>query len=155
MPECGCPDIDDDEWQLKEHNWQGKAFYVVPTMTLLHIPVGMANSIQQMMREVKEKGYRLVEPARILSRDGLFRADVMVEIEPPSQPDPRVKTFGGGRLLSIVHPGPWKRLGTGAAELMRQTRQKPRAMYFWYVACPECRKIRGEKTVIFAYYGEG
>lgn len=152
MAHCGCPDINEEEWQMKEHNWEGRTFYVVPTLTILHIPVGIAKSIQQMMREIKEKGYRIVEPARILSRDGLFRGDVMVEIEPPSQRDPRVKTFGAGRVLSVVHPGPWKRLSAAAAELMRQTKQKPTAMYFWYVSCPECRKTRGEQTVVFAYY---
>ncbi len=150
---CGCPEIDEAEWELQEHDWAGRTFYAVPTPMVLHIPVGMAKSIQQMMAEVKAKGYRLAEPPRILVRDGLFRGEVMVEIEPPTVPDPRVKTFPAGRLLSIVHPGPWKRLGTGLADLEKHTKQKPRTVYFWYVACPECRKARGERTVILAYYG--
>jgi hypothetical protein len=120
---------------------------------LFHIPLGMAKSIGRMMGEIQAKGYHPIEPIRVLCRDALFRGQVLIEIEPPVQDDPRVWRFPAGRLVSVVHPGPWKRLGTAAAELQRHTRSSPRALYFWFVACPECRKERGERTVVFAYYG--
>jgi hypothetical protein len=153
MPDCGCPDIETEEWDYTEHDWAGKTFYTVPTTMLFHIPVGMSKSITRMTDEIQAKGYRLAQPARVLCRDAMFRGHVMIEVEPPGGTDPRVWRFPAGRLVSVVHPGPWKRVGAAAVDLKKHTGKKPRALYFWYVACPECRKERGERTVVFAYYG--
>lgn len=153
MADCGCPDIVTEDWELTEHDWGGRTFYTVPTTMLFHIPVGFVKSIDRLMNEIKAKAYRPATPPRVLCQDGLFRGQVLMEIEPPAQVDPQVWTFPAGRLVSTVHPGPWKRMGVAVADLRRHTHANPRALYTWYVACPECRKERGERAVVFAYYG--
>ncbi len=152
VAECGCPEIEAEDWEIREERWEGRTFYSLPTPMVMHVPIRLQATLDQIRVDIERKGYTIVRPAYPLVKDGILRGAVLLEIEPPANEDPRVVRFGGERIISIVHPGPWKRLGTGVAELTRHTKQKPKAIYCLYAACPQCRQTRGEKAIIYAHY---
>lgn len=150
MAECNCPEIRDEDWEMKEHHWYGKTFYSKKVLMMFHIPISIENKIKEAMNEVRMKDYDLAEPTMILSKDALFSGNVMVEVKNPDRTDPNIFEFQDAKLISKVFNGPWNKLKEGVKELMKKIDTKPRAIYFWYVTRPVCSKERGYKTVIFA-----
>ena len=147
---CSCPDIRDEEWDVKEHNWSGKKFYAVGLPMIYHVPVNIGSKYRQLKSEIERKGYQLTGPFHFLQKDGVFRGMVIAEIKNPGKPDPKVTTFGTTKVWSKVYYGSWRYLRDAVKELKEQTGKQFKSVYFWYVTCPECAEEKGYKTVIFA-----
>lgn len=154
VKKCGCPKIVDEDWDLKEHEWDDKHFYGVGVPMFLHIPVGLNRWLNAAVNAVRDKGYSQVNPPMIMMKDGLFKGLAMIGIANPVAPDPRVTTIHAGTVISKVHGVGRRGLTKAVAELLSYIRSKtgtsPQAVYFWYVSCEECRPGVEEKTVIIA-----
>jgi len=154
IKKCGCPEIVDSDWDLTEHVWEEKAFYVLSLPMFFHIPIGMGRRIERALAETQDKHYKLSEPPMVMSKDGIFSGAVMVGIQEPEVTDPRVVSLTGAEIVSKIHTGPWRGLNKSVSELLSFIRSKkgthPAAIYFWYVTCSECAEEETHKTVILA-----
>lgn len=152
---CGCPVINRSDWEFKEHEWDGRAFYTKKLNLLLHIPLGIGKKIEKLMDEVGDKGYTLSEPVQILTKDGAFCGKVMVGLKKTYPADGNVVVFRKAKLFSKVHAGPYNRLYESVMDLQdhvkAKTGKKPREFYFWYASCPDCFETKdAQKTIVFA-----
>ena len=59
---CGCPQLNEAEWQLQKHVWGRRAFYRTSHGLLFHRPIGIAGAIRKGMDSIKAKGYTVEAP---------------------------------------------------------------------------------------------
>ena len=156
MSRCYCPDLteaDEKEWDYKEFTWHQKSFYIVSLPMLFNIPTVMAKKIEKALAEIEEKGYKTVRPHRIISRDGWFSGQLLVEIEGPLETGPRIFTFRNTKFVSKVFRGKNHLLSRAVKDYVFELEQKGKVtteIYYWYVTCPACVKEKGYKTIILA-----
>ncbi len=150
MVKCNCPEIRDEEWEMREHHWYGKTFYSKRVFMLFHTPISIEDKIKEAMNDIRIRDYELTEPTMTLIKDALFIGNVMIEVKNPDRTDPNIFEFQDVKLISKVFNGPREKLRNGINELIKEIGTKPSAVYFWYVTCPICFEERGYKTLIFA-----
>lgn len=152
---CTCADLNDEDWHMKDQNWNGKFFYFEYVRHLFNTPLGFDKQLQAMKRDIAHKGYQLVKPDMVLHQSGAFQGRILLEIADPQQYDANVETFDNARMFSRVHNGSRSNLGNALQELKAFTQDRahldPIIIYYWHATCPRCAKTRGrEKTVLFA-----
>jgi hypothetical protein len=152
---CHCPEINDQDWHLKDQTWNGKFFYFDTVRYLFNTPLSYDKTLAEMKRDIARKGYQFVNPDMVLNSPGMFQGRIMMEIQDPEQYDANVENVDNARMLSRVCRGSRGNLGNAVEELRAFTQDRthldPIVMYYWYITCNKCSRTRGyEKTVLFA-----
>jgi hypothetical protein len=152
---CHCPDIQDQDWHLKDLDWSGKFFYFEYVRHIFNVPLGMDKTLQQMKQDIEHKGYRLLNPDMVLYLPGTFQGKIFMEIADPEQYDANVEVFQNARILTRLYKGPRSQIKEAVTALVAFTQDRaliePNAIYYWHVTCDKCAKLRGgEKTILFA-----
>lgn len=150
---CGCPEIQDEEWDLAEHEWGKKYFMSQRVWMFFHLPVGLTGRIKKTIQKVRDNDLEMTVPRRIMLEDGLFSGRVLVEVKPQESQAPGIVVFEPATMIGKVFIGE-KGLNKGVAELLSYIRSKfdkhPSSVFFWYITCEECGKDQKNKTVILA-----
>ncbi len=152
---CNCPEINDQDWHLKDENWDKKFFYFDYVRHFFNVPLGYDKQLRAMKLNIAKKGYQLANPDMVLYQPGTFQGRILMEIKDPEQYDANVEPFENARMLSRVHQGSRGDLGNALQELKAFTQDRthldPSIIYYWHTTCSKCAKTRGyEKTVLFA-----
>jgi bifunctional DNA-binding transcriptional regulator/antitoxin component of YhaV-PrlF toxin-antitoxin module len=152
---CNCPEINDQDWHMKDQTWNGKFFYFEYVRHIFSFPMGFDVQVKKMKQDLAHKGYQLVIPDLVLHQPGMFQGRILVEIQDPEQYDANVEPLDNARILSRVVKGSGARMGQALQELKTFTRDRthldPTVVYYWHTTCKRCAKTRGyEKTVLFA-----
>lgn len=152
---CHCPDIDDQDWHMKDMDWSNKFFYFDDLPHFFNVPLGFERVVGEMKNQIARKGYTMVNPDLILHLPALFQGKVLVEIEDPQQYDANIVPFENARILTRVYQGSRAGLKQAVEELKAfaqdRTHILPNAIYHWHITCAQCAKERGgEKTVLLA-----
>ena len=154
--DCGCPTLNKEDWDLKKHNWDKRAFYKTKHFLLFHVPLNIGKAIRKGTTEIKEIGYTLKQPYMMLDEEtGFFSANILIAIEEIPKDDPNVEIWEPATLYSKYYHGPFKGLKKEIVELMdfveKKEKEKPVKLYTWVTNCPECwEKQGGPTTIIFA-----
>jgi hypothetical protein len=151
---CGCPEINDEEWDLAEREWPATLYYGSRLWMFFHIPIGQAGKVSRVRRDLAAKGFTEAEPSQVLVKDGLFAGAVLVAVTGEGEAGPALKTIGPSKMVAKVSNGPKKEIKGAVSGLLSYTRSKlgahPRAVYFWQVDCDSCREPGQEHVVILA-----
>lgn len=139
----------ESDWDIKEHNWEGKSFFFLPYNILLTKFTGLGKKIEQIRFEVRKNGYKTLNNI-ILFEHGSFKGKVMVEVEKQDKYDDQILTFDEGSIVdTLVHHGSISSVGKVITRLVERVSNKrakpPRSVYYWLVS--------GEgsnKSVVFA-----
>ena len=152
--DCGCPELNPKDWDLKRHDWQERAFYVTKHRQVFHMPLGIERAIATGMDAVKKKRYRPAEPFLMLDAEtGLFSAKMMLALAEAPTGDPEIEVIRNATLYSKYFRGEFRDLGQAVRQLVeyvRSQQQTPKQLYSWYATCPRCWETRGKETVLFA-----
>ena len=151
---CDCPEIDEQDWHLKEFDWSGKIFYFEDVPHFFNIPLGLDKKREAMEADIQQKGYEIVHADMILHQPGMFKGRIFIEIEDPEQYDANVIQFENAQILTRVYKGSSAGIKSAIAELKAfcedRTHLPPGAIYLWRVTCPKCASQRGgDITVLF------
>ena len=152
---CQCPDINNDEWHLKDFNWDGKIFYFDYLYHILNVPLGFEKKLDALIADITTKGYTLKNPDIVLHLPGLFQGRILTEIGDPERYDANVEKFDDARILTRVHRGPRSGLKRSLAELNAFVEDRahipPGAVYYWHTTCAQCAvKLGGDRIVLLA-----
>lgn len=152
---CHCQKINPEDWDEKEHYWENpRFFYRVTTRMAFHQPFSYPEDISLAMVKARSKGYIIKEDAMILLKSGLFRGELLVEIQPPqNEPDPACLQLQG-RLFSRVAQVPLMQMGKDIDRLTRDLKKKGgkiQNLYLCLLTCPSCVSEKGNLTVIIAH----
>jgi len=150
---CGCPAINETEWEGKIFNWEGKAFFFMKVNYFFHVPLNVEAKMAEAARIIEEKGYILVEPLMILAREGRFKGAIYVAILPPEGRDRQVLSVPPCALAATVYHRKEAKIGPGVAAFKKKLEsdgKRIKAIYLWHVSCPDCARLEGYKTIIFA-----
>lgn len=152
---CHCPEINDQDWHLKDQDWSGKFFYFDDVQHFFGVPLGLEKRIGEMRQEIARKGYQFVNPDQVLHLPGSFQGRLLMEIEDPKQYDANVETFENARILTRVYHGPRSGIRDAVEALKAfttdRTHIEPSVIYHWPVTCARCAPNRGgDKVVLFA-----
>lgn len=152
---CHCPEIEDADWHLKDLDWSGKFFYFVDVPHFFNMPLSLEKKKEQLVAEIKGKGYTIVNEDLKLHLPGRFQGRLMAEIEDPEQYDANVIQFDDARIFTRVHRGSKSNLKASLEELkafaLDRAHVLPGEIYFWHITCPQCATHRGgDKMVLFA-----
>ncbi len=151
---CGCPILDPNDWELKKHVWQEKAFYVARHKVACHVPIGIEKAYAEAMDGIKAKGYKLPDPCIMVDTEtGMFSAKVMIELAQVPSADSHVEVLRDATVLSKYFNGEFKDMAKPVKELVafaKAQKGEPKQIYCWYATCPKCWDEGGKVTVIFA-----
>lgn len=154
--DCCCPKLNKEDWDLKKHSWDTRAFYKTKHMIFFHMPIGIGKAINKGMNEIKEKGYTFKPPYMMLDDEtGVFSANMLIAIEEMPKGDPNIEVWEPATLYSKYYQGQFKGLPKEIHELVNffenNEKKKPAKIYTWVANCPKCwEKQGGPTTVIFA-----
>jgi hypothetical protein len=147
QPSCNCPEIDEQDWHLKDTDWSGKIFYFEDVPHILGTPLGLEKKQDAMKADIQQKGYEMINPELILHQPGLFGGRIFVEVQDPEQYDANVIQFENARVLTRAYKGPASGVKQAIAELKAfcedRTHLPPGAIYLWHVTCSKCASQRG------------
>lgn len=152
---CFCPDLSSEDLaklNLKQFDFSGKTFYYTRTPMISHFPMNPELRIEKTIREIEEKGFKIVAPLFTMFEDGLLIGKIMIEILKPQVTDQSIVTFNRMTLVGKSFTGPKYLIPKALKEfngyLMTQDIFTTE-FYFWYHSCKECEKEKGNLTVIF------
>jgi hypothetical protein len=154
--------MDSEAWHEKECYWeQPRCFYRISTRMALHSPLTYNEDVSRAIMEAKTLGFIIKASPLILLKSGLFRGDLLVEVNPPHDPakcrdegesSPCLKLQGA--FYTVVTKAPLFKMGTVIEKLMRDLKKKgwkAKDFYLCLANCPSCAKEKGNQTVIFAH----
>jgi hypothetical protein len=153
---CGCPKLNEADWQRQKHVWGRRAFYRTRHWLLFHVPLGIAGAIRKGMEGAKAKGYTLEAPYMMLDDEtGPFTADMLIALKETPENDPNVVIWEGATLYSSYYHGPFRDMKRQVQGLIQfaegQEKRMPERIYSWVTNCPRCWKEQGgPTTVLFA-----
>lgn len=151
---CGCPNIVDEDWELKETEWTETTYYRMKIPMFFHVPIGLNRRLKKAREKLLEKGYNEAIPHTVMLKDGLFSGSILIGTEPTATREPDIEVVPSGSIITKVFKRGEKSLNKTVAELLSYVRSKtdahPSAVYFWLVMCDECMGREQEKTVIIA-----
>ncbi len=151
---CGCPNIVDEDWELKETEWSETTYFRMKIPMFFHVPIGLNRKLRKAREKLLEKGYIEALPHTVMLKDGFFSGLILVAIEPTAAREPDMEVIPAGSIITKVFKRGEKSLNKTVAELLSYVRSKtdehPSAVFFWLVTCEECMGREQEKTVIIA-----
>jgi len=138
------------EWDQKEHDWTGKAFYFVNMTCIFSMPLSLGSKMEQLNREVRQAGYKIIDTS-ILIHAGAFSGKVMIEVEKRDIMDAQILSFDDQtKAYTTVHRGSSGGLSKGMKSLSEMVASRsgmaPRSIYYRYVD-PDSADY---KTILFA-----
>jgi len=153
--QCYCQHIDPAEWHEKEQTWEEpRFFYRVPTRLAMHNPLTYNEDVSLAMMEAKSKGYFIKPNALILLKSGLFRGEILIEINRPGdEKDPDCLRLQGN-FYTFVSDAPFTRMGEVMDRILRHLKKKGRTVRDFYlrlITCPLCTGDKGYNTVIMTH----
>lgn len=127
----------ESEWTDKEFDWTGKSFYFVTVLTILGNPIGLGGKMEQLMREVRQHGYKTINNI-VMVQHGVTKAKVMIEIEKQDKYDAQVLTFEEHAVVdTLVIKDSVTSLSTGVKRMKERVfnrrSMEHRAIYYWNV----------------------
>jgi hypothetical protein len=154
IKECGCPAIVDREWEGKTFNWKDRTFFAQDVRFFFRAPMDIDQKVARAGEMIEQRGYMLEEPLTVLIEESQFRGRVLVGILPPEGTDPHVVVFPDVSVVARVFQRREARLPVKQLNAWRKSLEeggrKVGAMYLWHVTCPNCSRLEGFKTVVFA-----
>ncbi|MDH7577086.1 MAG: hypothetical protein QHH75_04495 [Bacillota bacterium] len=159
---CYCQELEPADWHEKEHFWEEpRFFYRVPTPMALHNPLTYNEDISRAMIEAKGKGYIVKPRASILLKSGLFRGEILLEVQLPQQlrsrhqtgPPPASCHRLEGAFYTIISRAPLSQMGAVIEQFLRDLKkkgEKVQDLYLCLGSCPLCSSKKGNQTVIIA-----
>lgn len=162
---CYCQIMNDDAWQQKERFWEEPRFFFRVTARMaLHSPITYNEDISRAMMEAKTRGCIIKPNPLILLKSGLFRGEILLEINKPADTVSRREDGNGpchklqGAFYTVVTKSPPFQMGSVIDKLIRDMKKKGRKVrdiYLCLANCPSCSKEKGNHTVIFAHLESG
>ena len=142
--------IDDATWDHREHDWTGKTFYFVPLISIFNKPLGLGNKIEQLNREVRQTGYKILDNM-ILIQFASFKGRVMIEVEKQEKMDAQILSFEEKTAVdTMVYCGSPGQMSESIKRLEERVVSKrgiaPRSIYYKFVS----KTGREYKTILFA-----
>ena len=120
MPQCYCININDFDWDNKEFVWQNKYFYVLPVSLMFHTPLSLELKIEQAMREIKKKGYKVDYPIEMFLQDGSFKGSLLVEIKNPREEDPKIRMIEKAQGKTFISRLSLNKVKKDVAKIVKQ-----------------------------------
>jgi hypothetical protein len=156
---CHCQQINPEDWHEKDHCWEKpRFFYRVTTRMAFHEPFSYHEDIALAMVEARSKGYIIKEDAVILLKSGLFRGEILIEIQPFKGKERRKQDASclelQGRFYSRVAQAPLMRMGKDIDKLTRDLKKKGenvQGLYLCLITCPSCVREKGNQTIVIAH----
>jgi hypothetical protein len=151
--DCGCPIIDNNEWEGRTFNWDGRTFYSEKVNHFFKVPLNVENKMAEAAEAIEKQGYMLEDPLMVLVREGTFAGAVYVAILPPDEDDPNVVTFQNSVIETMVYDRRDSKVGPGVKAFKKKLSAQSKVakgFYLWHLGCPRCAALEGYKTVIFA-----
>ncbi|NQU06398.1 MAG: hypothetical protein HQ568_09920 [Calditrichaeota bacterium] len=138
------------EWEQKEHDWTGKAFYFVNMTCVFSKPLVLGSKMEQLNREVRQAGYKIIDTSILILAEA-FSGKVMIEVEKQDIMDAQILHFEDKtQAYTTVYRGSPGGLSKGMkslAEIVASRRgMSPRSIYYRYVD-PDSADY---KTIMFA-----
>jgi hypothetical protein len=154
MPDCSCPRIDEGSWQDTEHDWGGRSFYTRRTPMFMHVPFRIGADIEKAISDIRTLGLRPSQPSMVLSKDALFRGEVLLGVETQDQESKDLVVMPEHTIVhSRVYHGQWRHIAGPTRRMVKDLKSgglEVAAVYYWYITCAKCADQRGYRTVIIA-----
>ncbi len=130
----------ESSWNDKEFDWTGKSFYFVNFTSLLGNPIGLGGKMEQLMREVRQNGYKTMNNV-VLVQHGVTKGKVMIEVEKQDKYDAQVLTFEENTAVdTLVIKESVTTLSNGVKRMKERVfnrrTMEPRGIYYWKVTLP-------------------
>jgi hypothetical protein len=151
--DCGCPQLKQEDWHHRKHDWGRRAFYRSSHYILLHTPIGIKAAIRKAVAGIEAAGYTMDSSFMMLDDEtGPFTADMLVAIKELPSYDRNVVIWDPTTLYTGFFHGPVSGIRRQVGELERyvesQVQRKPTRVYTWVSNCPRCWELQGGATTI-------
>jgi hypothetical protein len=152
---CGCPILEDEEWDLAEQEWDNTIFYTKAIPMFFHVPLGRDRREAKARAELVESGLSEASPGLTLLKDGLFRGKIMIALSGNAElTDKNLTSLAGRTVISKIATGGRREVSAAVSSLLSYVRTKagthPDAVYFWRTDCTRCAEPGGRRTVVLA-----
>lgn len=124
---------EESAWDRQEFNWLEKSFYYVTVTNLLGMPIGLDNKIEQLLRDVRAAGHKIVNNT-IYVEIGEFKGKVMIEIKTPELADSQVLTYDTPTTATtmVAKAKPAQAAAKLTEKIISNSGMKPRQMFYAY-----------------------
>ncbi|MFY9432475.1 MAG: hydrolase, partial [Thermacetogeniaceae bacterium] len=129
-------------------------FYRVTTRMAFHQPFSYCEDIALALAKARSKGHIIKENALILLKSGLFRGEILIEIQPQDPTEDSSILQLEGRFYSVVSQLPLMQMGKEIDKLTRDLKKrgdKIKGLYLCLITCPQCAREKGNQTIIIAH----
>jgi hypothetical protein len=138
------------EWDQKEHDWLGKAFYFVNIICVFSKPLSLGSKIEQLNREVRQAGYKIIDTSILIHAEA-FSGKLLIEVEKKDTMDAQILSFEDQtKAYTAVYRGSPGGLSKGMKNLSEMVASRrgmaPRWIFYRYTD-PNAADY---KTIIFA-----
>jgi len=150
---CGCPVIQNEEYEGRTFNWDGRSFYTDKVSHFLRVPLNVEKKMAEAAEIIERRGYVLEDPLVVLVREGSFSGALFIAVLPPEEESADVVTFGPSLLEASVYDRRDEKIGPGVRRFRRRLAREGKTVnsfYLWHLGCPQCTRLEGYKTVILA-----
>ncbi len=152
---CGCPVIDDVEWDLVERQWDDTPFFTTKMPMFFHLPIGRGRREEKARRELAAAGLIEATPNVVLLRDSLFRGSLWIAVDKPAlDMGSRMSSLAGANVIAKVSSGSRRDVMAAVSSLLSYVRTKsgkhPKAIYFWQIDCTRCAETPARRTLVLA-----
>lgn len=157
--DCQCPKIQLDDWRDRQVSLAGQCFLSAPTPLLFHVPRRLYQDLESLEARISRGRAGTTGAPMVLHRDGWFRGEVLVSVDPPgprgaaaSASKAGVRSFQNLFYSRVVEQPGFEAALREMPRFYRDLRNagvgRILAMYFWYLNCPQCLLERGAGGVI-------
>ncbi len=154
--DCGCPIVQNEEWEGRTFNWEGRTFYTEKVNHFFKVPLNVENKMAEAAEAIEKRGYMLEEPLMVLVQEGTFSGAVYVAILPTDQQDENVVAFENTIIETTVYDRRDSKVGLGVKAFRKRLEGQGKTatnVFLWHLGCPGCAALEGYKTIIFAQTG--
>ena len=143
--------IDDDTWDNKEFDWNGKSFYYIKFLSLFNNPIGLPGKLEHLMQDARKNGFKVVGNM-VLVEHSTFGGEAMIEVEKSDKFDADIHNFEERTsVATVVYRGSPGKMNEGIKRLREMVTQRkgmePRKIYYAYTSGSASGSY---KTVLFA-----
>ncbi len=152
---CGCPVIEDVEWDLIERQWDDTPFFKTGILMFFHLPIGRRRREEKARRDLAAAGLTEATPNIVLLRDALFMGSLWIAVD-KSMPDmaSRMSSLEGETMIAKVASGSRRDVMSAVSSLLSYVRTKagkhPKAIFFWQIDCTRCAQTPARRTLVLA-----
>ncbi len=154
---CHCQDLNPEEWDEKEYSWDNpRFFYRITTRMAFNQPFSYYEDVAIAIDAACKEGYTVADNPLLLLKSGLFKGEILVEIELPNGEICKESPYCLvllGRFFSRISSAPLLRIGKEIDRLTRDLTKKGetvQGLYLSLLTCPPCARKKGNQTIIIA-----